>query len=65
MSLTREFDLPKPPTPPPNRMIRESAGEVTDLCKECGSSMNRRKYWLFGNWDGCIQPKCGNYYGNK
>lgn len=46
---------PPPPTPPPSRIISNGFGN----CEKCGSRIHRK--WLF--WaDGCIQPKCEDYY---
>lgn len=50
------------PVAPPTRMIRESGGPA---CAKCGSTMMRRKWLLFGNRPGCIQPECENYGGYR
>jgi len=57
-------DVPEPITDVPEliaplgRIIKE--GSIS-ICDECGSSLHR-KYLFFV--DGCIQPKCNNYYRN-
>ena len=49
------------PKPPPCRIIREG---TIGSCPKCHST-EVRKYWLFGEIIGCIQPECENYYKNK
>ena len=49
-------DVPKPPTPPLSRIIREGS---IGTCEKCGSSLHRKFFiWV----DGCYQPECSFYY---
>jgi len=52
-------DVPAPPSPPPNRIIKEGS---IGTCEECGSSLHKK--YIFWN-DGCLQPECENYYKNN
>lgn len=52
--------IPKPPIPPPCRIIREGGGAC--FCDICGSSLKRRWFGL-GAVIGCLQPKCWNWHG--
>ena len=54
---------PKPPIEwPPNELIKEGEFSRRDKCIYCGSSLHR-KFFIFV--DGCIQPKCKNYWNKK
>jgi len=53
------MNLPKPPTPPPGRIICEG---TISRCDVCGSSLKRRWFGL-GKAIGCLQPKCWNWHG--
>jgi hypothetical protein len=46
---------------PPNRLIKEEDECSSYVCGKCGSSLHRKKWRIFKT-DGCIQPKCPNYY---
>lgn len=53
---------PLPPVPPPARVVTESGGAICDLC---GSSMMRRRFYLFGPRPGCLHVRCRNYGGDR
>ena len=54
------IELPAPPKPPLCRLIRESS---VGGCKDCGSSLHYK--WIMFKSDGCIHPKCENYWKRK
>ena len=59
-NLLREYDE-KLPEPQLNRIIKE--GGTTKKCPKCGSSMHTKWIGIIPRGtDGCIHPKCENYY---
>ena len=59
----RNCEIPKPPKPPLDRIIRDHS---IGTCPLCGST-EQRKYQFFGVGKiiGCINPDCKNYYKGK
>lgn len=55
---TKKPNVPKP-LGPLNRILSEDS--FGGHCEKCGSSLHSK--WIFWD-DGCIQPKCENYYKN-
>jgi NAD-dependent SIR2 family protein deacetylase len=62
LDLDPHEDPMKKPKMPPSRLIRES--EIAS-CHKCGSSMMRKRFLIFGERSGCIQPECENYGGRN
>ncbi|WP_439444455.1 hypothetical protein ABWU93_11410 [Xanthomonas translucens pv. translucens] len=60
--IARRTQLPAPPAMPLSRMISLESGA---FCPECGSTMMRKRWILFGARPGCIHPECWNYGGAR